>query len=267
MLRGSHFGKLVIPQRPILVSKRQNEAWIVLANLLNRTLFPHVQKLHSIRRVELGTITRFLQPKPGEKILDIGCGKGFYCGFLASKKCVPFGIDPLENDIALARQFQSPSIEFKVSQGERLPFEDQYFDKAVSVCVLEHTGDDRKVLNEANRVLKRNGILSLSVDSLSSKPLPESYKSRHKAEYHVNHLYDEKGITALLNQTGFDVEQTKYLFDSPLSSAVIQIGSFFHFRLGFILLFPIFYPLLKLDDWMAPNKKSGMILVVKARKK
>jgi len=41
-------------------------------------------------------------------------------------------------------------IDFCFGFGEDLPFKDSQFDKVASVCVLEHTNDDKKVLREVN---------------------------------------------------------------------------------------------------------------------
>lgn len=231
---------------------------LVLANL---------QQFQSIRCIEVDILFRYLNPKPKEKILDLGCGKGFYCDVLRQKGAIPVGIDPSVRDIAFAQIIQNPSIPFSVSGGENIPFENGEFDKVLSVCVLEHTNDDKKVLKEVHRVLKKGGTFALSVDTLDSPHFSEAYKKDHSHHHFVNQFYTREKLNKLLTDAGFEVVESTYLFGSRVATFIMKIGSFFGFGPGFLVLFPIIYPILAIDYALNSKRNNGMILVVHARKK
>lgn len=226
-----------------------------------------LQVLHCVRIFELDVLTKYVDPHAGEVILDVGSGKGFYCGFLKKKGCSPSGIEPNPREVAFAQTIQDPTIPFQVGVGEEIPFPNGKFDKVVSVCVLEHTKDDQKVLKECFRVLKKGGIFVLSVDALDNPHFDEKYKKIHATQHFVNQYYTREKLVKMLEKAGFTVEASEYLFGTPLSTNVMRIGAALHFGLGFLLLFPILYPILWIDQRMNPKLDSGMILVLQAKKK
>lgn len=225
-----------------------------------------LQRFHSIRCIELDVLTRYLSPRAGEKIIDVGCGKGFYCDFLHKRGIEAHGIDPSKRDIAFAQIIQHKGIHVQVAEGEDIPYKNSEFDRAVSVCVLEHTRDDKKVLQEVHRVLKKNGTFALSVDTLDSPNYGEAYRAQHAKEHFVNQYYTREKLMKLLQSTGFEVVETQYLFGSNVATRIMHLGSFFHFGLWFLVLFPIIYPILWIDHQLNRNLSHGMILVVHARK-
>lgn len=108
-----------------------------------------------------------LDPKPDEKILDVGCGDGFYLFLLSylGIKLKLFGtdFDPLALKSAKVN-LMGKNIPLKQADlMKRLPFKDNYFDKVVMSEVAEHLPDDVKGLKEVYRVLKPGGTLCLTV--------------------------------------------------------------------------------------------------------
>lgn len=103
---------------------------------------------------------RFAQDWCGLRVLDIGCGGGFTCEFLARRGAKVFGIDQSFSSVSQARahaQSEGLQIDYAVGRAESLPYADGSFDAVVCVDVLEHIPDWPRVLEEAARVLAPGG--------------------------------------------------------------------------------------------------------------
>ncbi|MCY4435925.1 MAG: methyltransferase domain-containing protein [Chloroflexi bacterium] len=103
--------------------------------------------------------------KPGQRLLDFGCGPGTISVGLA-KAVEPgefHGIDMEESQIAIARSAAKAgghaNATFHVGDATKLPFADDYFDVAFCHTVLTHVPDTAAALNEARRVLKPGGLI------------------------------------------------------------------------------------------------------------
>jgi SAM-dependent methyltransferase len=234
---------------------------------LERFIYRNWQGVHGVRRMELSVLTRYLELESPKRVLDLGSGKGALAGKLSDTGHDVVGVDPSAAAVRIAGTYVDSEGKFVLGEGERLPFLQDHFDGAVSVCVLEHTKDDVAVLAEVRRVLKPGGILALTVDCLDSPHVPEAFRRDYAKQYRCNQFYSDAKLRRLLSEAGFEVLQTEYLFSGRLSIAILRFGHLFHFRSVFILLFPILYPLLLVDRAVGGKKSSGMILAAKARKK
>jgi ubiquinone/menaquinone biosynthesis C-methylase UbiE len=99
-----------------------------------------------------------------DTVMDIACGTGFGTDMIAkATKGQVIGGDIAQDAIdECNRHWQRPNLSFRVLDGTKLPFTDNYFDKIISFETLEHTGQYREMAAEFARVIKPGGLLILS---------------------------------------------------------------------------------------------------------
>lgn len=117
--------------------------------------FRYIEQKRIDKLIELAEI------KPSDKILEVGCGAGHILEKIKAGKL--YGIDISEIQIERTRKRMGIRVELKKAPGEDIPYEDKYFDKVLCSEVIEHVLDPREVLMEISRVMKDDGILSLSI--------------------------------------------------------------------------------------------------------
>jgi arsenite methyltransferase len=120
--------------------------------------------------------------RPGESVVDLGCGGGLDV-LLAAPKVGPhgkaIGIDMSEDMIELARRNalrrvgdkKPENVEFHLSTIDRIPLPSDSVDCVISNCVINLAPDKQAVFREMHRVLKPGGRVAVS-DIALKKPLP-----------------------------------------------------------------------------------------------
>ncbi len=98
-------------------------------------------------------ILDWLAPRPGERILDLGCGDGALTEHLARAGCRVIGADIDENMLVAAR---ARGLQVVRASGEDLPFERE-FDAVFSNAALHWMADAGAVLEGVHRALRPGG--------------------------------------------------------------------------------------------------------------
>ena len=150
------------------------------------------------------------------RVLDIGCGAGNMPK--AIKHYRPdlevWGTDLSQQAIRVAEKHPE-GAKFVPAAGERLPFEDGFFDAVTMFDVLEHFPEPEKTLAEIRRVLRPGGLFHLFLP-LEKQPFTIYallYRLGWKAKQeHCGHIqfYDDRDCRAQLEQAGFEVVNRRW---------------------------------------------------------
>lgn len=174
-----------------------------------------------------GIIFDNLELEEGSKLVDIGCGRGFY--LKALKKFWPklkiTGVDLNEKYLEeTERNLVGLRVKLIKANAEKLPFADNSFDRIIVSEVLEHVSDDRKALAEIHRVLKPAGIAMISVPNANYPLLwdPLNWFLEKCFEKHIpsniwwlagiwayhKRLYEKKDLTKKIKEAGLKIEKS-----------------------------------------------------------
>lgn len=131
-------------------------------------------------------------PKLRGKMLDFGCGRKPFENLFSVDEYI--GVDMQQSGHDHTRSKADMFYD-----GNRLPFTDEYFDSVFSSEVLEHVFNPDEILPELNRVLKKGGLLLLTV--------PFSW-NEHESPFDYAR-YSSFGIRYLLEKHGFRILEHK----------------------------------------------------------
>ena len=115
-----------------------------------------------ISDTEFRLLESLLRLRPGETLLDVGCGTGHFTRRFAREAGVHVtGVDPDPSWLAYARAQAQPDERFVVGRAERLPFADRSFDRTTCITALCFIADQRQALREMIRVTRHRLVLGL----------------------------------------------------------------------------------------------------------
>ena len=106
-------------------------------------------------------IVPLLDPKRGDRILDIGCGSGNHLLLFSRLGLNVTGVDASPYMINQARERLGSRCALKTGMAEDLPFDDNEFDLAVLINTLEFLDDPLQALKEAGRVANRKVFIGV----------------------------------------------------------------------------------------------------------
>jgi SAM-dependent methyltransferase len=158
--------------------------------------------------IRLAAVRDLVEPKAGDRVVDLGCAAGAITHFLTSFGCEVVGVDSEPLAIEAANDL-FPDLRFELADVTRLPFDDASLDKAVAADLVEHLDDATfaGMLAEVKRVLVPGGTLSLYT------PNPLHFVERMKAHElvlaqnptHIG-LRSQRELAAGLEQAGYEIE-------------------------------------------------------------
>ncbi len=158
----------------------------------------------------IGLIKKRLNPLPGKKWLDMGCGTGAFTTRLSKFGGLILGVDVSEESIKVAR-IKNQDVSFYCEDIRNTSFESGSFDFVIFSGVLHHLSEYEIIhtaLTEAFRLLKPGGYI-FSYDPNAWSPAmflyrdPRSpfYSSKDKTENEI--LMNRKKLSSELRSVGF----------------------------------------------------------------
>jgi ubiquinone/menaquinone biosynthesis C-methylase UbiE len=197
-----------------------------------------------------GIVREALSAAPGERILDVGCGPGFYCAELldqVGESGSVVGIDGSTAMLTLAARRCSghDNVDLLEADAASLPVEDEDFDAAVSVQVQEYVPEVKTGLSELYRALRPGGralVFDIDWDTLSVHSEDPELTARVLSAWdeHLAHPSLPRTLATRLRSAGFeDVQMAAHPFvtidfdENSYGSALVPfIGAFVAGRQG-----------------------------------
>lgn len=203
------------------------------------------------RQIVLSLIKKYNKLKK-PKILDIGCGTGKTLESLQNLGIV-FGIDSSPQAIHFCKKRDLKNLSLEKSDHTHFPKES--FDLITTLDVLEHT-DDNKTLKEIYRILRKDGLLLITVPALPILWSKWDIALKHKRRY------TKKSLKHLLEKNGFNILQISYMYSFLILPVIIirTLKNIFfpkHYPSDFLLNFPI------IDTILSNFAKLEAILIKK----
>lgn len=166
--------------------------------------FWHTHKLQEVLRCIPYTSNQTIT------ILDVGCASGWFLSkvqeIFPHGSC--YGIDIYDKAITFGKRLY-PRLKLRVADAQRIPYKAGFFNVIVCTEVLEHVDDPKQVLIEIKRVLKKNGIAVIELDSgsvLFSLVWYVWRKINGKVwnDAHL-HSFTVKKLEKSVNESGFEI--------------------------------------------------------------
>lgn len=133
------------------------------------------QGLHDMNPIRGQFVVNLLkqyQISKSAQIIEVGCGGGIFCEYIAKEGYNITGVDLSSGAISVAKEHASINnltINYQVASVYQLPFADESFDVVMSSDFLEHIDDLETAIYEMSRILKPNGLFIFDTISRCEK--------------------------------------------------------------------------------------------------
>lgn len=158
------------------------------------------------------TIEKYSRRRAFHRGLDLGCGDGGNLGWLSKYVEDLYGSD--YNLIRLTRAVNSRSAKLLfMADITDYPVNDNTFDLIFFNHVLEHIPEDLKALTEAQRILKRNGLLIVGVPNEGAIVWQLAYKIQPKVRKETDHVhfYTAESLMGKCSEAGLKILEIKHI--------------------------------------------------------
>lgn len=148
--------------------------------------------------------------KPGV-MLDIGAGTGLFLKYFKEKRWQVSGVEFSKNAVKIAKN--KFDIGLKTGDFLDFKFKNNYFDVVTLNNVLEHLRSPNKTLGVVYKVLKKSGILVVTVPNINSLGFKIFKKNWYGLDVprHLFHFSTES-LSKMIKENGFDVLKIEHAF-------------------------------------------------------
>ena len=172
-------------------------------------------KFFDIRVRIIQKIFKNYKPK---KVLDIGCGTGIFLDYFNDEFDSGIGIDGSIDMINFAnKNHKRKNIKYILGKDAPLPFEDNEFDLVLSMGTFEYVKDQKRHIEEAIRVLKKNGILFLTTPTriMNIYRIARIFGLAAGRYWKINKCLSFDGLEKLIDKNTAEILKHKVLFFNP----------------------------------------------------
>ncbi len=190
-------------------------------------LTPGTEAMQKRLSQELHRIRFFRSLKKAGRILDIGCGRGYFLLACRERGYDVQGFDISDDGAAYVKEVLGIPVRTGILEGA---FEDASFDVITMWHSLEHTPDPAKYLEAAGRWLRPDGVLVIDVPNYTGTDARLKWEAWEHWDlpYHFLH-FTPKSLDKLLGKHGFFVVRRKYYHSDVIKDHLRKIP-----LLGFI---------------------------------
>ena len=152
-----------------------------------------------------------VKPRPGERLLDVGCGTGELLAAIARQDsgATLIGVDPSPAMLAVARE-KLPAASFLEGTAESIPVESSSVDWLVTTSAFHYVADPLSARREFRRVLRPGGTLVLTDWSADFVTMRLRARWSKLLDPAIRHVYTAIELQALLVAAGFYVRVETY---------------------------------------------------------
>jgi len=148
-------------------------------------------------------VRRFLpsQVKPGDRLLDVGCGTGHWSRFFAAEGFDVLGVDIFPEMIQVARLYDRRRCHFLLADAEELPFQDRSFDVVTAIATIEFVTHPKRAVAEMSRCTRPGGRFIVATLNRMA-PLNRCRVARGTEPYASAHMLSPSELRGLLTPYG-----------------------------------------------------------------
>lgn len=163
---------------------------------------------------------RLMDLRPGQRVLDLGCGAGWATRLLARAVALDsgdgeanvVGLDVSDEMIRLARETSRGlnNVSYVVASATQIPEKDSVFDRILSVESFYYYPDQGLALDEVFRVMAPGGRLFILINLYTDNEYSLQWVDKLKVPVHVRSAAE---YTEMLRQHGFENTESRQIPD------------------------------------------------------
>ena len=209
----SLFNKMTNPQTSDEILQQEFNRWAAAGE------GPKMEQHHL--DITLKTLRR-MDVKPGDRVLDLGCGSGWASRLLArmvsgdgKRSGQVVGLDVSDEMVRQAREASKEfnNVGYVQGSAEQIPREDNSFDKVLSVESFYYYADQDQALRELFRVMAPNGRLFILINLYRDNEYSLQWVDKLKVPVHVR---SEAEYVEMFRRHGFEkVDAARVPDDTP----------------------------------------------------